>query len=97
MEILNYNSINFCGNKADKLIKQIIESHKTPRSIKTDDYITIIESLGFKRIRTTGSHFHYVNELGEKIMFKGNTTNIDPKMLKILRQQIAQGKININI
>lgn len=93
MELNNSNNnINFGVKKVDKLINEVITSPKTPRGFSTDDYKTIIEHLGYKHVRTKGSHWQYTDNIGDIVTIDGKSTTVNPKAMKKLKDKL---KLNV--
>ena len=56
------------------------------RAFEPDDYKTIITHLGYKHIRTKGSHWQYVNSIGDVITIDGRSSTVDPQAMKRLKR-----------
>ena len=91
-------NINFGMKKIDKLIAEVINSPKTPRAFNTNNYKAIIEHLGYEHVRTKGSHWQYVDSVGDIITIDGKSSIVDPKAMKRLKDRLKnQHNLDINV
>lgn len=89
-------SVPFTG-KPEKLIKELLETQKTPRAYKTKDYVSILEYLGFKFDRCAGDHMQYKNSEKELITFVAGSGTVDPKCAKRLKDYIQSRKLDCKV